>query len=103
MPLGDYSMSRLTRRKFLQSTGGTGVGLAVGAAALATSRRARGASASDRVRLAIVGIHGRGGYLAKKFASRADCQIAYLCDVDESLFSQYVNEVAQIQGSPPKV
>ena len=78
-------MNKLTRRSFLQSTGKTGVGLTVGASTLASISKAGAAPASERVRLAIVGIRGRGGVLRRKFAARPDCEVAYLCDVDESL------------------
>jgi len=90
------TMNKPTRRQFLQSTSG---GLAVGSA---TGRRAFAALANERVRLAVVGIRGRGGNLAKKFAARADSEIAYLCDVDQSLFPQYLQDIEQIQRRPPK-
>ncbi len=92
-------MHRLTRRNFLELTGKSGVGVA----ALAASRNAKAAAASDRVRLAVVGIRGRGGSHAKGYAARPDCEIAYLCDVDESLFPQRVREVEQVQHRVPKV
>ena len=96
-------MNSLTRREFLASTGKTSVGLTVGMAAVASGRRTKADAANDRLRLAVVGIHGRGGIHAKKFAARPDCEVAYLCDVDESLFPQYVSEVERIQHRRPKV
>ena len=94
-------MTKPTRRSFLESVGKTGVGVTVGLAALSTARSAP-AAASDRLRLAMVGIRGRGGHLAKCFAARPDCEIAYLCDVDESLFPTHVSAVEQLQGKPPQ-
>jgi predicted dehydrogenase len=96
-------MNKLTRRSFLQSTGKTGVGLGLGAAALAKSSIASEAPASERVRLAIVGFHGRGGVLARKYAARPDCEVAYLCDVDESLFATNAKDIEQIQNRRPQV
>jgi predicted dehydrogenase len=55
------------------------------------------------LRLAIVGFRGRGGHLARKFAARPDCEIAYLCDVDESLFETHAKEIEQIQDRRPQV
>ncbi|MEX0611959.1 MAG: Gfo/Idh/MocA family oxidoreductase [Pirellulales bacterium] len=95
-------MSKLSRRKFLQSTGKTSVGLTVGVPALAVARRLHAASVNDRVRLAVVGIRGRGGILAREFAARPDCEVVYLCDVDESLFLPHTSAIEQIQGRPPK-
>lgn len=96
-------MNRLTRRSFLEATGKTSVGLTVGMATVASGQRVKADAVNDRVRLAVVGLHGRGGYHAKKFAARADCEIAYLCDVDESLFPSCLKEVEQIQHRAPKV
>ncbi|MCC6493524.1 MAG: Gfo/Idh/MocA family oxidoreductase [Pirellulales bacterium] len=78
---------------------------AAGAAMLAQTALAQtppAAAASERVRLAVVGLHGRGGYLARKFAARADCEIAYLCDVDESLLPACTSDVEQLQGRRPE-
>ena len=62
-------MNSLTRREFLASTGKTSVGLTVGMAAVASGRRVKADAANDRVRLAVVGIHGRGGYSRQKIRS----------------------------------
>jgi predicted dehydrogenase len=96
-------MSHITRRNFLSSTGKTGIGLTLGAAAIASSRQANAAKSSDRVRLAVVGIHGRGGVHARKFAARSDSEIAYLCDVDETLLPPLASELAHTQSNPPQV
>ncbi len=40
-------------------------------------------SANEKIRLAVVGIRGRGALLSMGFALRPDCEIVYLCDVDE--------------------
>jgi predicted dehydrogenase len=87
----------------MQSTATNAIGLTVGAAAISAGRRATAAQASERVRLAVVGFHGRGGVLAQKFAGRSDTEVAYLCDVDESLFPAMSKEVARIQGRVPKL
>jgi predicted dehydrogenase len=99
----EASMQELSRRQFIGQAGITSMGLAVGAAALARGGRALAGSANERVRLAVVGIHGRGGYHARKFAARPDSEIAYLCDVDESLFPQYASDVEQLQKQRPKL
>ena len=96
-------MNCLTRREFLAATGKTSVGLTVGLATVVKGRRVKADAANDRVRLAVVGIHGRGGIHARKFAARPDCEVAYLCDVDESLFPQYVGEVERIQHRRPQI
>lgn len=94
-------MCSLSRRTFIKSTAKTSLA-SVGLGILARRGHARSAM-EDRIRLAVVGIHGRGGDLAKKFAGRADCDVVYLCDVDQSLFAAHARDVASIQGRPPKV
>jgi predicted dehydrogenase len=96
-------MNGLTRRRFLESTATTGVGLGVGLYALTSGRRANATSANDRVRVAVLGLRGRGGVLASKFSARPDCEVAYLCDVDESVLPQRAAEVEQNQQRAPKV
>lgn len=93
-------MSPVSRRRFLESTAITGIAAALEASAI--GRHAPASPPSERLRLAVVGIHGRGGYHAQKFAARPDCEIAYLCDVDESLFPQHVRDVEAAQHYAPK-
>src|SRR6478752_8619474 len=96
-------MNTLTRRRFLSSTSKKSIGLTAGIAALTSTRGAIAEKAPDRLRLAVVGIRGRGNSHAQNFAKRSDCEVAYLCDVDESLIPTRASEVEKIQGKPPKV
>jgi len=55
----------------------------VGAAATFTmlqQRKVRGAN--DKIVIGVMGLGGRGTYLAESFAQRPDAEIAYLCDTD---------------------
>jgi predicted dehydrogenase len=92
---------RLGRRDFLKDAGKATMGVA-GATALANAQSVRAAPASERVRVAVVGIHGRGGQLARKFASRPDCEVAYLCDVEESLLAPLQKELVQAKSRQPQ-
>src|SRR4051794_31369285 len=95
-------MDRRTRRQFLQSTTRTGVGIVAGTAPGAAAVGFAKEGPPQRLRLAIVGIRGRGGHHAKQWASKKDCEVAYLCDVEESLFPAHVAEVSDKQGTAPK-
>jgi hypothetical protein len=64
----------MNRRYFIQSS----------LAAAALSKRL--VAASDKVNLAFMGVRGRGKSLAQQFASMADVNILYLCDVDQNVF-----------------
>jgi predicted dehydrogenase len=78
-------MSKINRRSFLERSKQIGVS-AVAASTLATSRTAKAVSPNEKLKLAIVGVRGRGALLAMGFALRDDCEIAYLCDVDTRVF-----------------
>jgi len=93
-------MTLPSRRMFLSQSAKAGLGLA--AATAPAGRTVRAASPSEKIRLAVIGIHGRGGYLAEEFGRRADCEIAYLCDVDRSLFPSRVAAVQKVQGRAPR-
>ena len=95
-------MNPLTRRTFLGRTGKAGLTGAVAAGAVSTSVAAAAKGAADRVTLAMVGVRGRGHQLAQDFVRRSDCNVAYLCDVDKSLFPSRVKAVETIQGRAPK-
>lgn len=85
----------INRRAFLQC--------ATAAALVATqSRPARAVSANDKVILAVIGLRGRGTALSANFASRPDCEVAYLCDCDTQFFDERNAAVAAAQGRPAK-
>ncbi|MEO1618512.1 MAG: Gfo/Idh/MocA family oxidoreductase [Planctomycetota bacterium] len=69
-------IEQTNRRHFHAAVAGT-------AATLATASGAA-ASASNRVRLGVIGTANRGSQLIKAFLPHADCEIVALCDVDSS-------------------
>ncbi len=80
------------RRGFLGAAGAVAVGLTTRAGALPPS---------ERVRLAVIGVRGRGRGLASGFAGRPDAEVATLCDVDARELGPVVAEVESRQGRPP--
>jgi predicted dehydrogenase len=81
-------MGALTRRSFLGKCSEYGLEMLAGGAIATAGRACRAASANDKVVLGIIGVRGRGYALAMNLAIRPDCRIAYLADVDTSLFNQ---------------
>lgn len=80
----------LTRRNFLQA-----------AAATAATFSINAVGANERVVLGVMGIGGRGGYLAQEFAKRGDVEIRYLCDIDSRLFESRSASVEAITKTRP--
>jgi predicted dehydrogenase len=73
----------MNRRYFLMSS----------AAAGASLRSSVLASANGRIRVACVGIRGRGGAHINGYAGLPDAEVAALCDVDESVLEKRAREV----------
>ncbi len=74
----------VNRRDFVKTAVGAGVALGVLKAAIPARGRIIGAN--DRINLAIIGVGGRGNYLAREFsglASKQNLQIVTVCDVYE--------------------
>ncbi|MBN2316137.1 MAG: Gfo/Idh/MocA family oxidoreductase [Sedimentisphaerales bacterium] len=77
-------MKRLTRREFLAG------GVAAGAALAMPFSRVRGAN--DTIRMAVAGVRGRGGSLAREFNDLEGVRIVAMCDVDQSALDKRVKE-----------
>jgi predicted dehydrogenase len=87
----------IDRRDFLKSTGKA---VTVGAAALALGGRILGAN--DRVRVAICGLRGRGKDHLHGFSRVPNTEVATFCDIDESILSQRLGDVASAGNPKPK-
>jgi len=89
-------MKSVNRRKFMKDSIG-----AVATLAALSQRRSFGAN--DKVIIGVMGLGGRGTYLAEKFASRPDAEVAYLCDVNTRRFERARNVVQEVQDRRPKL
>ncbi|HEV3167619.1 MAG TPA: Gfo/Idh/MocA family oxidoreductase [Isosphaeraceae bacterium] len=89
-------MSNVNRRTFLASAGS-------GAAALALASGARAAGPNDQLRVAVVGLRGRGESHVQGFSDRKDTAVVALCDVDSSQFPSRAKEVEQKTGKTPQL
>ena len=88
MNVDDFLKRAVNRRQFLGSSAKNAavaagmVGLAGATAVAASSAKA---TASERVRLATIGVRNQGKTLTSHLASLPDVDVVALCDVDESL------------------
>jgi len=87
-------MTSLNRREFV--TGSIGA-----AASLAGLSQSRTYAANEKVIMGVMGLGGRGTYLAEQFALRPDVEIAYLCDVNTRRFARAREVVQEAQGKKP--
>jgi predicted dehydrogenase len=89
-------MKSVNRRNFLKGS--------IGAAATWTVlSQSKGVAANDKVIIGVMGLGGRGTFLAQSFAARADAEVAYLCDADTRRFAWARKSVEEVQKTTPKL
>src|SRR4051794_1853244 len=81
----------MDRRYFLMSS-------ALAAGAMAT--RVKGA-ASDRVRVACVGVRAQGNSHINAYSKMDNVEIAAVCDIDESVLNKRLGEIEKNKGKRP--
>jgi predicted dehydrogenase len=86
-------MSNSTRRSFLKAS----------AAGLALTVAGAADQPNERIVLAVMGVRSRGRDLLRGFSAFSDVEIAYICEVDESLVPAALKEVNARQKRTPKV
>lgn len=69
--------------------------------AAATALRPALASANDTVRVACVGVHGQGQNHIKAYARMPNVEIAAICDVDESVLEQRLQDTEKLTKKRP--
>src|SRR5260370_6528874 len=90
------SLENPARRTFLK----TG---AVAAASLASASSAmKILGANERIRIAVVGVRGRGWDHVKGFHPIPGVEIAYLCDIDENVLRQRVADAEKMDIPKPQ-
>src|SRR5256714_13251799 len=87
----------MKRRKFLKTASAAGLSLAASPEFPSWLR-----SPGDTVRVAVMGLNGRGAVLARTFARAAHAEVAYVCDVDSLVLAKAVSAVAGVQSKSPQ-
>src|SRR5215211_6196934 len=76
--------------------------IAMAGAGMAAMGRTASAAASEKVRLGVIGVRGRGTDLAREFARNPESEVVALCDIDDAAFARPVKEVEKIGGKAPR-
>ncbi len=69
---------------------------------VAMSGRVVSAAPSETVRVAVIGVNGRGSALANEFARKKNAEVVALCDIDDATFAKPVKAVEKISGKAPR-
>jgi predicted dehydrogenase len=96
-------MELFHRREFLDRAAILAAASAAGASAVAAEKPVSVASraASERLRVAVVGVHGRGMSHVAGFLKGDNCEITTVCDCDEAVITSAMKSIAAKQGKPP--
>jgi len=87
----------VSRREFLKTSAGSAA--LGGITFIAHPERVFGAN--DRVRVAVVGLHGQGGSHVQQYSKMSDVEIAAFCDVDENVLNKAVSGFEKTGGKKP--
>ena len=87
------------RRDFLHASALAGAGWGMGAVPGAV----RSAAPNDRIRVACIGVRGRGNSVMQTFAAEPDVEITHICDVNQPIREQRGAELAEKTGHKAKL
>src|SRR5467141_3986981 len=87
----------MKRRKFMKTASAAGLSF-VGSPRLSSWLGSPG----EQVRVAVMGMNGRGTVLARGFARAAHAEVAYVCDVDSVVLAKGGATVAGVQSKSPR-
>ena len=90
----------MTRRRFLRTSTGAALGVAVGATVLPSAGQVLGAN--EKLVVGVMGCGGRGQELARHLAQRPEVEIAYTSDPDSGRAEQAAKAVEGLQGKRPQ-
>ncbi len=88
----------MRRREFLQAAA---MGM-VGGVWYGRAGPAR-AAPSERIRVGVMGVRGRGAALLRTFASQGDVELTHVCDVDARVRNARAEAVQELVGRRPKL
>ncbi|MGH7677881.1 MAG: Gfo/Idh/MocA family protein [Gemmatimonadaceae bacterium] len=88
-----------SRRDFIRKTSAAGIGAIV--ASKVSPLLAFEGSSAETMRVAVMGLNGRGMVFARSFARGPNTTVAYLCDVDANVLARASAETPS-QATPPK-
>jgi predicted dehydrogenase len=100
------SNDSVDRRDFLKTSAAAGLGAFmtndVANKVVSSPLILTNGSPNERLRVAVMGLNSRGAVHARSFAKMANCEVAYLCDVDSKVLDKSMAEVTPLQAGAPK-
>jgi len=98
-------MDFFSRREFLERSAllsAAAAALGTNAVALADTKPIAARAQADRLRVAVVGVHGRGmSHVAGFLNKGVNCEITTVCDCDEAVIGSAMRSIEKAQGKAP--
>ncbi len=94
--------SEINRRDFLKSSASASAGFAALSGITFMARPERVFGANDRVRVAVIGVHGQGFAHVEEYSKLPNVEVAAVCDVDENVLNQRLAEMDKKGLPKPK-
>ncbi|MEZ4700047.1 MAG: Gfo/Idh/MocA family oxidoreductase [Rhodothermales bacterium] len=94
-----------SRRTTIKKLAAGAAGITLGSVGMTAKSYANILGANDRVNMATIGVRGQGFGHLRRWAGMAkenNVMLRTICDVDESLYAERVDEVTKLQGEAPK-
>jgi predicted dehydrogenase len=99
-------MRSINRRDFLHDSALlaalAGAGLTSESPAAETAAAAKKGQINDQLRVAVIGVHGRGMSHVDGFAGKHNCIVTTICDADSGVIGNAMKKVEEKQGKAPK-
>ena len=90
----------MIRRDFIKKTGIAAAG--IGLSGMGMPSVFANGSPNEKIVVAVAGVNSRGNGLARLFARMPNCEVGYICDVDERAMNRCITNVEQVQNIKPK-
>ena len=98
-------MDFFSRREFLDRSAILAAAVAAGTPTLRAAdepQPAKKGSSGDKLRVAVMGVRGRGMSHVGAFAGKNNCEVVTICDCDEGVVKPAMGAVEKAQGAAPK-
>src|SRR5437868_3881504 len=97
-------MDLFNRREFINRSALIAAAAAAGSAVNAEDKPApvKAKAQADKLRVAVVGVRGRGMSHVSGFLGKNNCEITTVCDCDEAVIGKAMKSIEDKQGKAPK-
>ena len=94
-------MTQFSRRNFLGNSALAAAAAAMSSIPVLGSELRRSVGANDRLRIAVIGVKGRGLEHLNQWLKMADVEVAAICDIDETVIHGAVDQIEKKSGKKP--